>query len=633
MSTSSIIEEQSSPILDEIQEINRTSFAYQWNIIPIGQINNPALQNTAHRLNGLGDNFYFIKIILRKKRLSNVFHRQYCNELMCWALKEVFEVPRDHFKTTIGSVGMPIWWALPFTDKDERLMRAMGYGDEWIDWMHRAHDQNTRTLIAMEVIKNAWKVGKKITTEYRSNSFFKQLFPEILPDTSCQWSADTMTHKRDFSGKGTDPNQGEGTYEFTGVDAALQSKHYKRLIFDDIYGKEALKSELVSQSTWEWFQLAIGAFDSDPDDPNAECDEIVNGNRWSFHDLNWRIRKELPYFKFHTHDAEGGCCTAHPSGIPIFPEEWSMAKLARFRQRFGEYFYSCQFRNKPIPPGGNTFKSDWLRRFVFKTLNVETIVPRTEQQIQKDHYAKLDGLSTYESPAFVNFTRDDLQLKRHKAIRHETNQGKCPKDIPTSYLGKMLLVDPNHAGEKGRANNVILELGINRDPFNIYLLDGFADNCSREDAVYQMFKIGELWRNREIWVEISAGQSWLKTLLELESENRRKDGKWFFHTVHNFKDNRSENAKSDRIEDTEPFFRRGQIWINQNDPSGFTQKFLEEYNEYPHCATRDILDTLGHGIQNINQAHLSEHEMRKFANRQSQNIHSMHASRSSITGY
>ena len=62
----------------------------------------------------------------------------------------------------------------------------------------------------------------------------------------------------------------------------LQSKHYKRCIYDDLYGREALKSELVSQSTWEWVQLAVGAFDSDPDDPTMECDEVFNGNRWSF---------------------------------------------------------------------------------------------------------------------------------------------------------------------------------------------------------------------------------------------------------------------------------------------------------------------------------------------------------------
>lgn len=618
-------------VLDIQKEINRTSFVNKWQYIPTDNIKDPKTQNIAHRLNALGDNFYFIKVVLRKKRLSNNLHRLFCNQFLSWSLKEVNEWPRDHFKTTIG-IGQAMWWALPFNSLDEKLMRQLGYDDAWISWMRRAHDQNTRTLIVMEVIKNAWKVGRKITGEYRSNDFFQRLFPEILPDSNCQWSADTMTHKRCYNGI-TDPNQGEGTYEFTGVDAALQSKHYKRCIYDDLYGREALKSEIVANSTWEWVQLAVGAFDSDPDDPTVECDEVFNGNRWSFHDLNYKVKEELPYFRFHTHDAEGGCCDLHPPGQPIFPEEWSMAKLARFRQRLGEYFYSCQFRNKPIPPGGNVFKSEWLRRFAFKTIAVESFIAKPDKNLEQEYRDKYRHTDTFAVPGFEIIPITQRQEKRHMAIRHEIYKGSQFKDIPTSNLSKMLLMDPNHAGEKGRANNCIIELGHNRDPFNIYLLEGFAQNCSREDAVYHAYRMGEKWRNRIIWVETSAGQAWLKTLFEFENENRRLLGKWYFYKVENFKDNRSENAKSDRIEDAEPYFRRGQIWVPTNDESGFFDKFLKEYSEYPHCATKDILDTLGHGLQNLENTTMSDREYRNFVETQSNQMQRLNNSRSSVTGY
>ena len=621
-----------SPQLDIQQEVNRTSYAYRWNIIPPSNNLSPYVQNLTHRLNALGDNFYFIKFILRKRRLSNTFHRQYCDALMCWSLKDVFEVPRDHFKTTIGSVGMPIWWALPFTDRDEKLMRALGYGDEWIEWMHRAHDQNTRTLIAMEVIKNAWKVGRKISSEYKNNNFFKQIFPEILPDTSCQWTADTMTHKRDYT-RG-DANQGEGTYEFTGVDAALQSKHYRRLVFDDLYGKDALKSELVAQSTWEWMQLAVGAFDSDPDNPDMECDEVVNGNRWSFHDLNWKIRKELPYFRFHTHDAEGGCCELHPPNKPIFPEEWSLAKLSRMRQRLGEYFYSCQFRNKPIPPGGNTFKTEWLRYFMLVPTTVQKEAQKPSKRYWDDFNTTLKNGNTYDPTLGHSLiSNDEMTCKRHMTIRHEMNNGILPKDIHTSNLSKMLMLDPNHKGEEGRANHALMLLGINLNPTNLYILDGRADTCSREDIMHHAYVMAEKWRIREIWVEISAGQTWCKTAFEIEDKTRKDLGKWYFHQINEFRDNRSDNAKSDRIEDAEPFFRRGQIWICQNSGDEFIQKFLEEYNEYPHCATRDILDILGHGLQNLELSRMSEDEMETFIHQQQKQQMILQSGRSFITGY
>ena len=617
---------------EQILDVNRTSFAQIWQPLDVTQIS-PANRGIAHRLNALGDNFYFIKIILRKHRLSDTFHRYYCNQFLCWSLLDVFEVPRDHFKTTIG-LGMAMWWALPFNNRDEAFMRNLGYDDSWIEWMRRAHDQNTRTLVAMEVIKNAWKVGKKISGEYHNNDFFKKLFPEIIPDSSCQWSADTMTHKRDFSR--SSGNQGEGTYEFTGIDAALQSKHYDRMICDDLFGKDALKSELVATSTWEWFKLLAGAFDSDAKDPDALPDLVVNGNRWSFHDLNWMIRKEMPSFRFHTHDAEGGCCDEHPAGFPLFPEEFSMKKLARLRHWFGEYFYSCQFRNQPIPPGGNQFKSEWLRYFVFKTVNVENQLSSNEANNRKYLEAFNRGLlerSTFEAQPYDVFVPDQYEQKRHKAIRHEIHNGSQPKDVLSSNLSKMLLVDPNHSGEKGRANNCVMVLGINFDPLRIYILDGMADTCSRIDTIGHIYRMAEAWRIRTVWVETSAGQAWLQTLLQMEDVNRKKDGKWYFHEVKNFKDNRNENAKSDRIEDTEPYFHRGQIWINTHENSKFTQKFLEEYNEYPHCATRDILDTLGHGLQNLQHSAMSEKEMNKFITGQQNRMQQMHTSRSSITGY
>jgi len=621
-------EEIGPEFLEAIQEINRTSYANTWKFINPNTVPQK-YKDITHRLNSLGDNFYFMKIVLRKHRLSNSFHRDYCDAFMSWSLQEVFEIPRDHFKTTIGAVGMPLWWALPFTVKDEIRMRDLGYDDSWIDWMKRAHDQNTRTLIAMEVIKNAWKVGRKIATEYEQNRFFQRLFPEIMPDSSCPWNNDSLHHKRDYS-RG-DANQGEGTYEFTGVDAALQSKHYCRMVLDDLFGKEALKSELVAESTWEWVKLLVGAFDSKPNSPDEIIDLVFNGNRWSYHDLNWRIRQNLPGFKFHTHDAEGGCCDRHPVGQPIFPEEWSFRKLARMRVWLGDYFYSCQFRNKPILPGGNTFKAEWLRYFAFTPISVS--INRTSFKNVSTNLSINGELGTFGAQGFRIVPREEVMERRHMAIRHEIKNGVQQKDIPTSYLAKMLLVDPNHAGEKGRANNVVLTVGVNRDPLNLYLLDIFARTCSREDTVHQIYRMGERWRIRVVWVEGAAGQTWLKTLLEIENEHRRKDGKWYFYEVKMFADNRTENAKSDRIEDTEPYFRRGQVWVCSNDSTGDTEKFKEEYNEYPHSATRDVLDTLGHAVQNLDLSEMSDRERDEFKFKQEISQARMVGSRNSITGY
>jgi len=68
--------------------------------------------------------------------------------------------------------------------------------------------------------------------------------------------------------------------------------------------------------------------------------------------------------------------------------------------------------------------------------------------------------------------------------------------------------------------------------------------------------------------------------------------------------------------------------------NGFTQKFLEEYGEYPHCATRDILDILGHGVQNLDLSKMSADEEDKFIFQQQQQMLARgNNGRSAITGY
>jgi len=76
-------------------------------------------------------------------------------------LKEVIEIPRDHFKSTVYSECFPIWRALPFTTKDEDLMLTLGMTPLYIEWMRRAHNQDIRILLVSEVTKNAEKLWSK----------------------------------------------------------------------------------------------------------------------------------------------------------------------------------------------------------------------------------------------------------------------------------------------------------------------------------------------------------------------------------------------------------------------------------------------------------------------------------------
>src|ERR1700691_6066438 len=275
-----------------------------------------------HRLNTLGSFYYFCTVVLRKNKFqqnpspdSNL-HFQMCRVVEKDGLKEVIEIPRDHFKSTVYSECYPMWRALPFTEEDENYMRGMGYGDRFIQWMKFAHNQDVRILLVSEVINNAKKLGSRIAGHYTGNDLFRYLFSEILPGPAETWNDESLHHMRSKEGR----IQGEGTYDFIGVGSATQSRHYDIVIQDDLVGRAAFESDTTMQKTIEYHQLLVGAFDAKVGDGGRDNDEIVVGNRWSYKDLNSYIRKNERYYNFTTHSALGGCCSLHPFGTPIFPE-------------------------------------------------------------------------------------------------------------------------------------------------------------------------------------------------------------------------------------------------------------------------------------------------------------------------
>jgi len=91
-----------------------------YNLIPTDIVKDPQEKRHIYRMNSLMDLYYFITIVLSKNRLSKNpdkaknLHYQMCLIPMKDGLKELIEIPRDHFKSTIYSEGFPSWRALSF---------------------------------------------------------------------------------------------------------------------------------------------------------------------------------------------------------------------------------------------------------------------------------------------------------------------------------------------------------------------------------------------------------------------------------------------------------------------------------------------------------------------------------------
>jgi hypothetical protein len=548
----------------------------------------------AARLNSLGSLYWFAKYTLKYNRLSPNFHAYLCSKFEQDSLRLALEVPRDHFKTTIASVSAPMWWALPFTEKDEMYMRTLGYGDEWVRWMKRAHNPNTRTLIASEVIANAVKIGTRIAGHYESNGLYRTLFPEVLPRSSDEfkkkkrWNLQSMTHNRE------EPH-GEGTYDFIGCKGALQSRHYDRQVIDDPVGEKAINSDLVMEATVDWISKLSGALDSDPLDPNKLADQLFIGNRWSNRDVGSWLRKNVPSMRFETHSAEGGCCIDHPTpGLPIFPEEFSMEKLGEMRAIWGGYNYAAQFLNNPIDQDAVRFKTSWLRHY-------------TLEAAASGNDVSIANSQQFRSPADIIMQQDRAEAagaipQRLKiAIHHETQMGEVQDDIRAGQLDRVCILDPNHGQEAGRSRHAIVVLGILNSPpkpRRIYLLDCWAGAVSFEEMIQRLIGTKEgsrglavKWKVHHIYLESEvAGQQGWKYYLK---EKVAQMGAEASFTIRALKTDRSSGGKDKRILGMEPIYENGLFWVRRTGQ----EQFLQEYEQYPNGSTKDILDVIGYAPQ------------------------------------
>jgi hypothetical protein len=535
-----------------------------WQVIPLSGKEDANTVRDIHRLNSQGSLYYHLKLILGKKRLqNNPIHSQNLHYLMCQTvekdgLKEVIEIPRAHFKSTIYSEGLPNWRALPFTIKDESLMRAIGYGDRWIQWMKYCHNQDIRILIISEVIKNAIKLGTKLKSHHESNDIFKYLYPEIIPQTGGTWNNESLHQNRTAAGK----IHGEGTFDFTGVGGALQSRHYNMLIEDDMFGRESKDSETMRDKVIDYHQLLVGVLDSEENEPDREQDEIIVGNRWAFNDLNSWVRLNEPEFRFTTHSAIGGCCPLHPIGQTIFPEAFSARKLAIWKKRLGNINFSCQFLNVPIDPNEVKFKLSNIRRFEFTK----------DKSFQ---YQMADG-----------------ELRYKALIHHHVTKGDVIPDIAPRNLKRYMIVDPNHSGNTGRCRHAITITGVQDDPRRIYLLAVWAKATSVEEFIDEIFRLAQVWLLDEVYLETIAAQKYLKYLLE---EKQKSSGSELVRNLRFRELNtpKTKNAKQLRIDSLGPIFERGDFWAN----SFGQEEFFEELETYPNGILRDVLDTLGYGPQ------------------------------------
>jgi len=524
-----------------------------WTALPIPR-DDPVSYRDAIRLNSLGSLFFFTSYVLKKHRLAKL-HWHMCSTLETEDLHLVFEIPMSHFKTTIGVEALSMWWALSFTERDEQLMRGLGYDNEWIRWMKVAHDQNARTLVTHETAMRVVSMSKAIDDHYLHNDVFRFAFSDVIPDSETTWNNHSKMHQRDR----TRPSDlTTSTYEFRSVGQALQGVHVSGIINDDSVGKTAQFNMLngdgsIMDDVYRWWKQTTTRFDPVAFTKSGIGRQLVIGNRWGHADLNSKIRANHPEFKIETHDAEGGCCAIHPEhGVPIFPEEWTMERLQKEKETLSHngssYDYLHFYRNKTVLPEECLFKPDWIRKYECREA--------------------MPGL-------------DKSDPRNYLLLKHYVYGGKVLPDINAGVLHKRMIVSLADAKKHRRVNHVVLVAGYDSEKDNIYLLRLEVGKFLYGDVLDIVYKMAGPMGLSEFYLSRNAAQS-LKFYLD---ERNRRDKKQMLNVIELDSDD-SESGQANRIEALQTLFKAKQFWCH---PS--FKEFFSEYETYP-AGTLDVLDTL-----------------------------------------
>jgi hypothetical protein len=218
--------------------------------------------------------------------------------------------------------------------------------------------RNLRFLIVGESDTVAQKDVRDPTWHIENNGLLRALFPQIVPPdfNRVVWRDDEIEINR--------PNSfDEPSLKSVGVGAKVTGFHFDCIIYEDIIGEKAAKSEAVMKEAENWFIYAAGL----ANDPST-IEEIMIGTRWRHgtKDLYGYIMNELPYTETpetrsgFVWDVEG--CYDENGDVRFWPR-FTKEILQEIRKREREYKFSCQYLNDPSAPEGSKFTEAMVKTF------------------------------------------------------------------------------------------------------------------------------------------------------------------------------------------------------------------------------------------------------------------------------
>ena len=277
----------------------------------------------AMREKALTDLYWLNTEILGFTECYEPFHRPVCDFVTAPGVRKLILLPRDHFKSSIITVGYGVQSIL--RDPDIRILIS-----------------NATEDLAIEFCGN-------IQIHFRDNDKLINLFPEFR-----------LTDKRFTKGKFTVPNRvrvwREATVESVGVGTNIVGRHYDKIFKDDIVSLDCLESEANNLKVKNWDGASEALFNRRRKHEEEVMDLII-GTRWGARDLYGDLidSKKYQTMIMGLKDEESG--QYHfPTRFDEKAEEEIKDKM--FPLPGGRFLFYSQYYNVAINPENQIFKDE-----------------------------------------------------------------------------------------------------------------------------------------------------------------------------------------------------------------------------------------------------------------------------------